>query len=81
MNLFGPGIPVFLVDPSVIGALPTQIKFFDVYYTESPLVGIQVMGDPSPEAPVSLCVTIDPFVGTDCPDWDETVVGFYANDR
>jgi len=46
MNIFTVNsIPMFITEGGVGGAGPAQIKFFDVYYVNPPVVGFHVIGN------------------------------------
>ena len=49
VTIFSPNsIPLFLNDLDCVGpvlpVVPSQLKFFDVYYTYEPVVGVHVIG-------------------------------------
>lgn len=49
MKIFSPfSIPLFLGTAGVgssFGQIAPQVRFFDVYYTLPPVVGLQIIGD------------------------------------
>lgn len=65
MKIFGGPNPVFLGDAGVgqnFGQIAPQIKSFDVFYCQPPVIGFQVIGsdtDPN-DAPVGGFIVVNP---------------------
>lgn len=79
MIFFAPhSIPIFLTRGRTYEPPPPNLKFFDAYYIDSPIVGLDIMGMGRDYPPCSLSIIEGACITMGCPDWDDTVIGFYV---
>lgn len=75
--IFAPqNIPMFL--RRNLGGNTPQIKYLDVFYTESIVVGLDVISPPCDPTCIVFGYIGGNLISNPPTDWDDTIVGFYG---